>query len=50
MFRRNDIILNPFCDDGTTYLVAKKLGRRFIGVDINEKYCKMVEERLKNVS
>jgi len=40
------IILDPFCGAGTTCLVAKKLERRFIGIDINEKYCRMARKRL----
>ncbi len=44
------IILDPFMGSGTTALVAKSLGRSFIGIDISPEYCKMAEERLINPS
>jgi len=47
---RSDIILDPFCGVGTTCLVAKKLGRRYIGIDISEKYCEIAERRIRNAS
>jgi len=46
---RGDIILDPFNGVGTTCIVAERLGRRYIGIDISEDYCKKAEERLKNV-
>ncbi|MDR1952101.1 MAG: site-specific DNA-methyltransferase [Elusimicrobiota bacterium] len=44
---KNDIILDPFNGAGTTTKVAKELDRKFIGIDIDEKYCKTAKERLK---
>ena len=43
-----NIILDPFMGSGTTAVVAKKLDRQFIGIDISPEYCKMAEERLIN--
>lgn len=45
---QNDIVLDPFNGAGTTTLVAHKLRRRYIGIDISEEYCKTAEERLKD--
>jgi len=46
---RDSIILDPFIGSGTTAVAAKKLNRRFIGIDISKKYCEIAEERLKNI-
>lgn len=43
---KNDVIYDPFCGAGTTCVVAKKLGRRFLGCDTSEDYCKISRERL----
>ena len=44
---KNDIILDPFNGAGTTTVVAKKLGRKFLGIDISEKYCEIAKKRLE---
>jgi site-specific DNA-methyltransferase (adenine-specific) len=44
--RAGDIVFDSFVGSGTTSVVCKKLGRRFVGVDIDEKYCCMTEKRL----
>ncbi len=41
-----DIVLDPFCGSGTVLVVAKKLGRNFIGIDINSEYCKIAKSRI----
>ncbi|MCX6348101.1 MAG: site-specific DNA-methyltransferase, partial [Candidatus Aureabacteria bacterium] len=46
---RDDIILDPFNGVGTTTLVAKKLGRRYVGIDISPEYCKKAEERIGSI-
>ena len=43
---RGDSVLDPFNGAGTTTLVAKKTGRRFLGVDISPEYCATAERRL----
>jgi DNA modification methylase len=44
---KGDVILDPFNGVGTTTVVAKKLSRNYIGIDISEEYCKKAEDRLK---
>ena len=44
--KEGDIVLDPFIGSGTTGLVAKKMGRKFIGIEINPEYCRYAEERI----
>lgn len=43
----NGVILDPFLGSGTTSVVAKKLNRKYIGIDVNEEYCCWAEKRLE---
>jgi len=45
---KGDTILDPFLGTGTTAVVAKKLGRKYYGIEKEKTYFKAAEERLKN--
>jgi DNA modification methylase len=45
----NDLVLDPFAGTGTTLAVAKKLGRRWLGFEVSEKYVKKAKARLAKV-
>ena len=42
----NDLVLDPYLGSGTTAIVSKKLNRRFIGIEIDEKYMEMTKNLL----
>ena len=42
------VILDPFCGSGTTGVEAMRLGRRFIGIDVNAEYLDISKRRLEN--
>lgn len=46
---KEDIVLDPFLGSGTTSVVAKKLGRNSIGIELNPTYVKMAQDRLNRV-
>lgn len=48
--RPGDIVLDPFCGSGTTCVAAKLLGRRFIGVEMDERFCEMATNRVQSTT
>ena len=44
------LVLDPFLGSGTTAVVAKKQGRKYLGIDCSEEYCALAKERLAGVS
>ena len=46
---KHDVILDPFNGAGTTTLVAKKLERKYIGIDISKNYCQKAQNRMKGI-
>jgi len=49
MSLENDVVLDPFVGNGTTCIIAKKLQRQWIGIDINPEYCEIARKRLATV-
>ncbi len=41
-----DVVLDPFCGSGTTLLAAQRLGRRWLGIDVNEDAVRLAKKRL----
>lgn len=48
-FSNDAVVLDPFMGSGTTAVAAKRLGRKFIGIEINKEYVQIAETRLAEV-
>ncbi|MCL1831651.1 MAG: site-specific DNA-methyltransferase [Oscillospiraceae bacterium] len=42
-----DMVLDPFLGSGTTAVTAKKLGRRYVGIECEREYCAVAQKRLE---
>ena len=47
---KGDLVVDPFCGSGTTGISATKLGRRFIGIDADEKFLELSVKRYKRMA
>ena len=45
----SDIVLDPFMGSGTTGVACKNLNRKFIGIELDEKYFNVAKERIESV-
>lgn len=45
--KSGDIVFDPFLGSGTSSVTAKKLGRQFCGIELNEEYAMLAEKRLE---
>lgn len=43
------VVIDPFFGSGTSGVVAKKLGRNFIGIELNTTYCDIADRRIQNI-
>jgi DNA modification methylase len=47
---RDGLVLDPFLGSGTTAVVARRLGRKYAGIDSAPTYCDMARGRLRATS
>jgi len=45
--KENDLVLDPFIGGGSLAVACEKLGRKWIGIEISEKYCEVAAKRIK---
>ena len=46
--REGDLVLDPFAGSGTTAVASRLFRRRYVGIEIDPKYARLAEERLKS--
>ncbi len=45
-----DVVLDPFAGSGTTCAAAKRLGRHYVGFEVNEAYCTLAAQRINTIT
>lgn len=45
-----EVVLDPFCGGGTALLAARDMGRRAIGVELSEEFCRLAVDRLNQTT
>jgi site-specific DNA-methyltransferase (adenine-specific) len=46
---KGNTVLDPFMGSWTTAVACKQLDRNYIGCEISEEYCKLAEQRIKQI-
>ncbi|MFA6540588.1 MAG: site-specific DNA-methyltransferase [Bacteroidota bacterium] len=46
--KKGDVVFDPFLGSGTTSVAAKKLGRTYVGIELDKKFACIAEKRLEN--
>jgi DNA modification methylase len=44
--KEGEVVIDPFIGSGTTAIAANRLGRKYIGIENNEKFFKIAKERI----
>ncbi len=47
--KEGDLILDPFCGSGSVCLASEKMNRKWIGIELEEKYVEMAKDRMNNI-
>jgi len=45
----DDLVFDPFMGSGSTGVAALELGRQFVGIEIDEKYYRVAQERIEKI-
>ena len=46
--KQGDLVLDPFLGSGTTAQAAKKLGRKYVGIELREEYVALAKKRIED--